>query len=62
MALELLVVENPDGTYSKTPLATEMSEKYDEILIDEFQDTNEAQDTLFNAISKSLYCGLQLPK
>ena len=53
MALDLLVVENPDGTYSKTPLATEMSEKYDEILIDEFQDTNEAQDTLFNAISKS---------
>ena len=53
MALDLLVVENPDGTYSKTPLATEMSEKYDEILIDEFQDTNEAQDTLFNAISKN---------
>ena len=53
MALNLLVSENPDGTYSKTPLAAEMSEKYDEILIDEFQDTNEAQDTLFNAISKS---------
>ena len=53
MALKLLVVENSDGTYSKTPLAIEMSEKYDEILIDEFQDTNEAQDTLFNAISKN---------
>ena len=53
MALKLLVAENPDGTYGKTQLATEMSEKYDEILIDEFQDTNEAQDTLFNAISKN---------
>ena len=53
MALELLVTENPDGTYGKTSLATEMSEKYNEILIDEFQDTNEAQDTLFNAISKN---------
>ena len=53
MALKLLVTENPDGSYGKTQLATEMSEKYDEILIDEFQDTNEAQDTLFNAISKN---------
>ena len=52
MALELLVTENPDGTYGKTSLATEMSEKYNEILIDEFQDTNEAQDTLFKAIKK----------
>lgn len=52
MSLKLLVKENPDGTYEKTPLAVELSEKYNEILIDEFQDTNEAQDTLFNAISK----------
>lgn len=52
MALKLLVKEDADGNLHKTPLAVEMSQKYDEILIDEFQDTNEAQDALFNAISK----------
>ena len=53
MALKLLVTEKNDGTFEKTALACEMSEKFNEILIDEFQDTNEAQDTLFNAISKN---------
>lgn len=53
MALKLLVTEKNDGTFEKTALAREMSEKFNEILIDEFQDTNEAQDTLFNAISKN---------
>ena len=39
----------PDG---KTPLARELSEFYSEILIDEYQDTNRAQDTLFRTVSK----------
>ena len=34
-------------------LAKELSDTYDEILIDEFQDTNEAQNALFDAISKN---------
>ncbi len=54
MALDLLVKQKEDGTYEKTPLAVDISKKYDEILIDECQDTNEAQDTLFNAISKNM--------
>lgn len=53
LALKILVSFNPDGTYEKTPLAQELSENFVEILIDEFQDTNEAQDTLFSVISKN---------
>ncbi len=51
-ALKILVDFNDDGTYTKTPLANELSDSFAEILIDEFQDTNEAQDTLFSVISK----------
>lgn len=36
----------------KTPLARELSDFYSEILIDEYQDTNRAQDTLFRTVSK----------
>ena len=53
MTLNLLVVCNDDGTIQKTDLAKELSDTYDEILIDEFQDTNEAQNALFDAISKN---------
>lgn len=52
MALKLCAKETTNGEYKQTPIALELSEKFDEILIDEFQDTNEAQDTLFNMISK----------
>ncbi len=49
-ALFLLVDKaSADG---KTPLARELSEFYSEILIDEYQDTNRAQDTLFRSVSK----------
>ncbi|MBO5333830.1 MAG: helicase-exonuclease AddAB subunit AddA [Clostridia bacterium] len=52
-ALKILVEFNNDGTYEKTALAKEMSDNFAEILIDEFQDTNEAQDTLFSVISNN---------
>ncbi|MBR3768038.1 MAG: helicase-exonuclease AddAB subunit AddA [Clostridia bacterium] len=49
-ALSLLTDSNsPDG---KTPLARELSQFYSEILIDEYQDTNRAQETLFLSVSK----------
>ncbi len=51
-ALKLLVEFKADGTYEITQLAKECAESFAEILIDEFQDTNEAQDTLFSAISR----------
>lgn len=52
MALSLLVSRAADGSVLRAPLAVEISEKYEEILLDEYQDTNEAQDMLFSAISR----------
>lgn len=50
-ALQLLVrFEN--GQVIRTPLARELAEGFSEILVDEYQDTNEAQDMLFRALSK----------
>ena len=49
-ALELLSdPEQPDG---KTALAREMALGFNEILIDEYQDTNRAQESLFTALSR----------
>lgn len=50
-ALSLLVEDTPDGI-QKTPLAQGLSENYAEILVDEYQDVNEAQDMIFSALSK----------
>ncbi len=52
MTLNLLVKQDEKGDLCRTRLAQELSENFDEILIDEFQDTNEAQNFLFDAISK----------
>ena len=50
-ALQLLTV--PEGeTYHRTALAKELSMQFEEILVDEYQDTNEAQDTIFQALSR----------
>lgn len=51
-ALKLLV-KNENGKIIRTPLAENLEKRYAEILIDEYQDTNEAQDMLFNMISRS---------
>ncbi len=51
-SLKMLVKFDEDGNFVKTDLAKELSDNFHEIFIDEFQDTNEAQDTLFSAISK----------
>ncbi len=53
LALQLLVEDPASDTPVLTPLAGELSEKYEEILIDEYQDTNRLQDLLFCAISKN---------
>lgn len=53
MTLSLLVTEDENGVMQRSDLAVELSESFDEILIDEFQDTNEAQNFLFDAISKN---------
>ena len=51
MALRLLVEETPDS-WKSTALAEHLRDNFDEILIDEYQDTNAAQDMLFTAISR----------
>lgn len=50
-ALNLLAVSDGRGGYIKTDLARELSSHYAEILVDEYQDINEAQDMIFKAIS-----------
>ncbi|MBQ8762718.1 MAG: helicase-exonuclease AddAB subunit AddA [Clostridia bacterium] len=52
LALKLLV-EPCEGGYNKTPLALSLAENYAEILVDEYQDVNEAQDMIFSALSKN---------
>ncbi len=48
-ALKLLY--DSSASDGKTELARELTGKYSEILIDEYQDTNRAQDTLFYSVS-----------
>lgn len=51
LTLELLV-DRKDGKYTKSEIAVNLSDEFDEILIDEYQDTNAVQDMIFSAISK----------
>ena len=50
--LKLLTVQNDDGSIIKSPFAVEISKKFEEIMIDEYQDTNETQNMIFKMISK----------
>lgn len=50
LALKLLV-EDQDGEIKPTEIAREIAQRYDEVLVDEYQDTNNLQDTLFYALS-----------
>lgn len=52
-AAKLLVQVKEDGSgFARTALAKELSAQYEEILLDEYQDTNALQDMLFSALSK----------
>ena len=51
-ALELLYQKSGDGkTYVKSEIALQLSQRYREILVDEYQDTNGAQEMIFSALS-----------
>ncbi len=52
MALQLLV-ERREGQYFPKNLAKQISMELDEILVDEYQDTNEVQELLFVTLSRS---------
>ncbi len=47
-----LLVEPTDEGYAKSPLALGLAENYSEILVDEYQDVNKAQDMIFSALSR----------
>lgn len=49
--VKLLVKETENG-YEKTQTAIELSNSFDEIMIDECQDINEVQNLIFNVLSK----------
>ncbi len=51
MALEILVYESEDGEICPTEAAKELAEQFAEIMIDEYQDSNLAQDILLGSVS-----------
>ena len=48
-----LLVDFDGETGRKTALAQSLSDRFEEILVDEYQDVNDLQNTLFNAVSRS---------
>lgn len=48
-----MLIKAENGEIRKTALAFDLQETYREILIDEYQDTNEAQDMLFATLSRN---------
>ena len=52
LSLALLVEKNEEGQLLRTPLARRLAEQFEEVLVDEYQDTNAAQDALFSALSR----------
>ena len=52
LALNILVKQDEDGNYAPTFVAKTYQEKFNEIAIDEYQDSNLVQETILNSISK----------
>lgn len=51
--LKLLIQKDADGQVHYTDVAKELSEFYEEVYIDEYQDSNAVQETLLQAISEA---------
>ena len=51
LAVKLLAEYDPTAGFVKTPLANEISRRYDAVIVDEYQDINEVQDLIFNCVS-----------
>ncbi len=50
--LNLLVRYNEKGEYEFTDIADTIAQRFDAVMVDEFQDANEVQDLIFKAVSK----------
>ena len=53
LALEMLISADENGCISQSETARRISEYYDIIMIDEYQDSNNKQDLIFKLISKN---------
>lgn len=47
-----LLLEEQEGRVVPSAIARDLSHRFDEIMVDEYQDTNEVQDWIFRALSK----------
>ena len=55
-AINLLTEVDENGNVSKSELASDLQNNFYEILVDEYQDTNEAQDLLYSMLSNGKNC------
>ena len=53
LALQILAEEQEDGTWVPTEAARELAERFEEVMIDEYQDSNYLQEALLGAISRT---------
>ena len=51
LTLQLLADRTPEGSIAKSELARSLSAQYDLIMVDEYQDTNNKQDSIFKLLS-----------
>lgn len=51
LALEILVERDEDGTIRRTEAAEELSQQFVEIMMDEYQDSNQVQEMLMSSVS-----------
>lgn len=51
LALRLLVNKTPEG-YVRTKQAVDIAARFEHVLVDEYQDTNEVQDLIFTSVSR----------
>lgn len=54
LALKILVEPNPDGSFHMKEAARELSEQFEEIMIDEYQDSNLVQEVILTCVSASV--------
>ena len=52
MALQILVAENAEGKHVRTDVAKKYMQRFEEIAIDEYQDSNLVQEYILNAVSR----------
>ncbi len=53
LTLSLLATPAEDGGFERTEIAKEIGARFTHIMVDEYQDTNATQDTLFSALSNN---------